>query len=152
MILLKQDSPSVENPKRRTACSTTCPSLGRGVGYTILSWPGGTPGQGAPTWDWCTSYLGLGYPHLGLGSPQGLGYPLPGTGYPTWDWGTPHLGLGYHPPEGTWDQSLGTPLKGHVTSGWKHYGGRWGTPNPKKAMGPVVGSVMAWRWDNPSWC
>ena len=69
----------------------------------------GTPARTRvpPTWDWGTTCLRLGYPHLGLGTVPRKG---PGTSH-------------WVPLERVWDQ-------------WRYYGMEMGYP-PRKDMGPV---------------
>ena len=83
------------------------------------SWPGGTP-----VLFWLMGYSS---PVL-AGGTQDRGLPLPGTGKDlepktrerTCDWGTPRRDL--------WPVTGAPPIKD---------------------MGPVVGSIMGWRWGNP---
>ena len=46
------------------------------------------------------------------------------------------------PPALDWDTP--TPPGTRVPLTW-----HWGTPLSQKDMGPVVGSIMGWRWDIP---
>ena len=98
------------------------------------------------------------------------GYPSPGGGTSVLVRGYISPGLGYRcSPEGKWDQRLGyPPQKGHGTKDWVPprrtwaqrlespsliqqgtWDQRWGYPAGKD-MGPVVGSIMRWRWGTPS--
>ena len=128
-----QDSPSVGNRKRRTACGITCPS----ITYPILAREGTLSRLGVPHPGWGISHPDWGYPLLArlggypiltrlggypilarghpiltwlgvplMGYPShclGLGYPLARTGIPPSGTGVPPARMGT-PQEGTWDQ------------------------------------------------